>query len=134
MERVTTAVPSVNYTNMKSTLYSNGVFMVDDLSFGTYVMCSNSSVAGENINCENRNYGARDIRIMSVLSVYYTAYPDVHPPMTPSMVYTEPPAEKKTLTTGQIVGIAVGCAAFVLLLIAAIILIVCCCCNGSRDN
>ncbi|CAD2221771.1 hypothetical protein AGDE_09234 [Angomonas deanei] len=71
---------------------------------------------------------------MSVLSVTTRLPTTSTPPMTPSMVYTEPPAEKKTLTTGQIVGIAVGCAAFVLLLIAAIILIVCCCCNGSRDN
>ncbi|CAD2221767.1 Adenylate and Guanylate cyclase catalytic domain containing protein, putative [Angomonas deanei] len=132
ISRLAQSTSPINADNLRRSLYLEGLFVVDETPLGTFNDCASIPEDLVGTSCTKKNYGASDIKVISMAAVLNKTVAAVYGPVTPSMDFTLPNPETG-LTTGQIAGIIAGGGAL-LVLIAVILIVIFCCCLDSRDN
>lgn len=110
--------------NFLNTIYTNGVITTNEMQFGPFVDCSVapdiSSSVSQDVKCENRNYGARDIVIFSYEHVCNTAEGTLSKPITPTMNYFP---VNKSISSSNIIAIVIAVIAAIIIIALIALLI-----------
>ncbi|KAK7199232.1 receptor-type adenylate cyclase [Novymonas esmeraldas] len=130
IQQAITMTETVDSASLTDTIYRNTIFTTYGVTFGPFQWGCTETTSGE--TCVHKNYGARDIVMLSMQRMLNPTVPQLTAAKTPSMVYTPRPGPSG-LTTAQRSGIIAGCIIGGVALIAAVALILYCCID-SRNN
>ncbi|KAK7199223.1 receptor-type adenylate cyclase [Novymonas esmeraldas] len=131
IQSLSASIRNVNSATMADAVYRSSVVTTDGITLGSYQWGCTQTVMGD--ECAYRNYGARDIVLLSMQRILDPSVPPLAPAVTPSMIYTPHDAQPQEMTTAQRNGVIAGSIIGGVALIAAVALIVYCC-SDSRNN